>query len=304
VEVRYETGNRNDGDMSATIVVGVDESEGARDALRWAKQEAPLRHGEVIAVLAWGFLDQHPDALEGFNPHYTDADADAALARMITAALPAGDTDSIRRRVVCDLPARALLDASRDSDMLVIGARGLGGFRGLLLGSVSQQCVHQAAVPTIVVRNRNTTATGGVVVGIDGSVDAQRALEWAANEARLRSTRLTVVHGYQVPLVGAYPFTAMTMDPTLMPRAARNLLGAALEQLDITGLEVSPVSSPGGAAYAVLECASDADLVVVGSRGFGRFQRLLLGSVATQVVHHSPCPVAVIRQAEPAGSHG
>ena len=281
--------------MSDAIVVGVDESEGARDALRWSVREAALRDGQVVAVLAWGLLDQHTVVPEDFNPHYTEADADAALAQMITVAVAPDDVDSIQRRVVCDLPARALLDAAYNSDMLVVGARGLGGFRGLLLGSVSQHCVHHATVPTVVVRNpRDSSGTAGVVVGIDGSAAAQRALVWAADEARLRATRLTVVHGFQVPLVGAYPYTTMTMDPTLMPRAARRLLDAALEQVDTTGLDVAPVSSPGGGAHALLDCASDADLVVVGSRGLGSLQRLLLGSVATQVVHHAPGPVAVI----------
>jgi nucleotide-binding universal stress UspA family protein len=79
-----------------------------------------------------------------------------------------------------------------------------------------------------------------------------------------------------------------------MPRAARHLLDTALEHIDTAGLDVVPVASPGGAAHAVLQSAEDADLVVIGSRGLGAFQRLLLGSVATQIVHHAPCPVAVI----------
>ena len=195
--------------------------------------KAPLRHADVVAVLAWGFLDQHTDALEGFNPNYTDADADAALERMISAALPPAEASTVARQAVCDLPARALHDAATGNEMLVVGARGLGGFRGLLLGSVSQHCVHHATVPTVVVRNpRHDPGTAGIVVGIDGSEDAQRALAWAADEARRRATRLTVVHGYQVPLVGAYPYATMTTDPTLMPRAARHLLDRALEHVD------------------------------------------------------------------------
>ena len=281
--------------VTGKIVVGVDESDGARDALRWAVTEGVVRQADVVAVLAWGFLDQHNDVLEGFNPSYTDADADAALERMISAALPPAEASSVGRRVVCDLPARALQDAAAEGEMLVVGARGLGGFRGLLLGSVSQHCIHHATVPTVVVRNpRDDPGNAGIVVGIDGSEDAQRALTWAADEARRRATRLTIVHGYQVPLVGAYPYTTMTMDPALMPRAARQLLDRALERADTSGLDVTPVTSPGGAAHAIIEAASDADLVVVGSRGLGAVHRLLLGSVATQIVLHASGPVAVI----------
>ena len=281
--------------MTSNIVVGVDESDGARHALRWAVHEARLRHAGVVAVLAWGFLEQHNDALERFNPNYTERDADAALARMIAAALPPEQARSVERQPICDLPARALLDATKHAEMLVVGARGLGGFRGLLLGSVSQHCLHHATVPTVIVRNpSNGPATNGVVVGIDGSDAAQRALAWAADEARLRGTRLTVVHGYQVPPVGAYPYMTASTDPTLMPKAARHLLHTALEQGNTAGLDVTPVASPGSAAHAILERAAEADLVVVGSRGRGTVERLVLGSVATQVVHHAPRPVAVI----------
>lgn len=281
--------------MTGNIAVGVDESDGARDALRWAAREAALRHAGVVAVLAWGFLDQPNDALEGFNPNYTEHDADAALARMIAAALPPEQAQSVERHPVCDLPARALLDAAKDAEVLVVGARGLGGFRGLLLGSVSQHCLHHATVPTVIVRNPSDGPdTNGIVVGIDGSDVAQRALAWAVDEARLRGARLTVVHGYQLPLVGAYPYMTMSMDPTVMAKAARQLLHTAIELTDTTGLDVKPVASPGGAAHAILESAAEADLVVVGSRGLGTVQRLLLGSVATQVVHHAHGPVAVI----------
>lgn len=280
--------------MSGTIVVGVDESTGARDALRWAVAEGAIRQAEVLAVLAWGFLDQHTDVLEKFSPDYTGADAEAALGRMIEEALSAEQASSVRRHVVCDLPARALLDSAVNADMLVVGARGLGGFGGLLLGSVSQHCVHHATTPTVIVRKGSDDPTLGIVVGTDGSEHARRALTWAADEARRRRVPLTVVHGYQVLPVGAYPYSTMTIDPTLMPRAARQLVKNALEQIDTSGIDITPISSPGGAAQALLEYTDNAALVVVGSRGLGAFKRLLLGSVATQVVHHAPCSVAVI----------
>jgi nucleotide-binding universal stress UspA family protein len=281
--------------MAGKIVVGVDESDGARDALRWAAREAAFRQVTVAAVLAWGFLDQPDDALAGFDPGYTEHDADAALTRMIAAALPVEEAQSVERHAICDLPARALLDASKDAEMLVVGARGLGGFVGLLVGSVSQHCVHHAAAPTVIVRGPSGgTAHDRVVVGIDGSEHAQRALVWAAEEARVRHAGLTVVHGYQLPLLGAYPYMTTSVDPTLMLDAAHELLKTSIDQIDTTGLDVTPLASPGGAAFAILDAASDADLVVVGTRGLGAVQRILVGSVATQVVHHAPGPVAVI----------
>jgi nucleotide-binding universal stress UspA family protein len=284
--------------VSGTIVGGVDESAGARDALRWAVAEASVRDAEVLAVLAWGLLDQHAAVPQGFNPEYSDADADAALGRMIEAALPAEQLSVVRRHVVCDLPAHALLESAASADMLVVGARGLGGFKGLLLGSVSQHCVHHARTPTVVVRTGRADASARVVVGIDGSEHAQRALVWATDEARRRGAPLTVVYGYPVLPIGTYPYSTMTFDPDLMADAARHLVKDALQQLDTTGVDVMPVTTPGGASQAVLEQAANAALVVVGSRGRGALGRLVLGSVATQVVHHAPCSVAVI----PAGA--
>lgn len=280
--------------MSGTIVVGVDESVGARDALRWAVAEGAIRDAEVLAVLAWGFLNQHTDVLAGFNPEYSAADATAALGRMIDDALPAVQAPLVRRHVACDLPAHALLDSAENADMLVVGARGLGGFGGLLLGSVSQHCVHHATTPTVIVRNGVDEPTPKIVVGIDGSDHALRALAWATDEARRRGAPLTVVHGYTVVPIGAYPYSTMTFDPTLMPRAADNVIKDALEQIDTSGIDITPVTSPGGAAWAILEQADDAALVVVGSRGLGALKRLLLGSVATQVVHHASCSVTVV----------
>jgi nucleotide-binding universal stress UspA family protein len=281
--------------MTGTLTVGVDESEGAGDALRWAVDESSIRHASVVAILAWGWIDQHTDPVAEFNPDYSATDADTALEHVIARSVPRGVSPTIERRVVCDLPARALLDAAADSDMLVVGARGLGGFRGLLVGSVSQHCVHHATVPTVVVRNpRAEPGAAGVVVGIDGSTGAQRALSWAAEAARLRSTRLIVVHGYDLPLIGAYPRFTPTYDEGLLSRSASQLLDNAIDSIDTNGLDIAPVVSSDGAARSILRCAADADLVVVGSRGLGAAQRWLLGSVATQVLHHAPGPIAVI----------
>ncbi len=276
--------------MTGHVVVGVDESDWATAALRWAVREAEVRNTTVLAVLAWSYIDQHPS--DGFDPHYTAADADAALDALIAAALPAGEASRVRRHAVCDLPARALLDAATGQEMLVVGARGLGGFRGLLLGSVSQHCVHAATTPTVVVRNvSGPTDRSGIVVGVDGSEHARRALAWAAQAARLRSGSLTVVHGYELPLRA---HLSPTFDPGAVEASAHDLVDAALNGIGRADLHLSTVVSAAGAAGALIDAAADSDLVVVGSRGRGAVQRLVLGSVATQVLQHAPCSVAVI----------
>jgi nucleotide-binding universal stress UspA family protein len=135
------------------IVVGVDESAGAAAALRWAMTEAEARGWSPRAVLAWGYLDQHHATPgQSFDPAYGEADAQAALDAIVAEVVGSARAATVDRKLVNDLPARALLDASEGADLLVVGARGLGGFRGLLLGSVSQQCLHHATCSVAVVR--------------------------------------------------------------------------------------------------------------------------------------------------------
>lgn len=130
------------------LVVGVDGSEGSLRALRWALDEARVRKTRVRAVLAWSYLDQPGGT---FDAGYDEDAARAHLDTVLEAvASEAGDVD-LERRVVCDLPARALLAEAADADLVVVGSRGMGGFKGLLLGSVSQQLVHHAPCPVVVI---------------------------------------------------------------------------------------------------------------------------------------------------------
>jgi nucleotide-binding universal stress UspA family protein len=131
-----------------TIVVGVDGSEGSRRALRWAVQEARLHGAQVRAVLAWTYLDQPQGR---FDAAYRERDARALLDRVLGEVVGDGPDVEIERIVVCELPVRALLDAARGADLLVVGSRGIGGFKGLLLGSVGQQVVQHAPCPVVVV---------------------------------------------------------------------------------------------------------------------------------------------------------
>jgi nucleotide-binding universal stress UspA family protein len=129
------------------IVVGVDDSPGARAALAWALAEARQWGATLEAVMAWSVLVQ---PVEEFQP---DFDEDAA-AGVLDRILAEHDTEGVEvvRTLVNELPARALLHVARSADLVVVGARGLGGFAGLLLGSVSQQVTSHAPCPVVVVR--------------------------------------------------------------------------------------------------------------------------------------------------------
>lgn len=134
------------------IVVGVDGSDGSIGALRWAAEEAELRHATLEVVLAWEY-PMLPYAAEA--PPLQIEDIEAASQRTLEELVEHLTAPGCRivTALVHDAAAAALINASRDADLLVVGSRGRGGFAGMLLGSVSQHCVQHAKCPVVVVRS-------------------------------------------------------------------------------------------------------------------------------------------------------
>ena len=143
------------------IVVGVDHSDGAKAALRFALGEAKLRGARLRVVHAWQFSAFGASGMEAgtLSTFAVDLDdlrrgAEAALDATLRETIPDPGGVDVERRLVEGPAAPALIDESRDAELLVVGSRGLGGFRGLLLGSVGQQVAHHAACPVTIVPNR------------------------------------------------------------------------------------------------------------------------------------------------------
>ena len=135
------------------IVVGIDGSAASLEALRWARREAEVRGADVVALHAW----QPAYATELAATFDLDQDAGFERAAHDVAAGALDATAGVgvepRVQVVRDLGGPALVDASRHAALLVVGARGHGGFAELLLGSVSRRCVHAATCPVVVVHD-------------------------------------------------------------------------------------------------------------------------------------------------------
>jgi nucleotide-binding universal stress UspA family protein len=145
------------------IVVGVDGSSASKKALEWAVAEAKLRDAEIDAVHSWVF----PTLAEAYGLSAAIdsdlfAEVEQAARELVDREIAAlGETGvPIRAHVTEGPAAQILLGAAADADLLVVGSRGRGGFSGLLLGSVSQQCAHHAPCPIVIVRAAPDTPTG------------------------------------------------------------------------------------------------------------------------------------------------
>lgn len=283
----------------STILVGVDESPGSAAALRWAVAAGEARGWPVRAVLAWNYLEQHhgPGRPTEFDPAYGEPQAMIALDETLEHVLGEATAGNVERRLVNDHAGRALVELASDEDLLVVGARGLGAIRSMVLGSVSTYCLNHARCPVAVVHAESSSreVTGRVVVGVDGSESATKALEWALAEARARSATLDVVHAWSIPAV-AIPYVPNTLE---IERAAAQLLDDAVRQAGVADDDPNVVRTvvPGPPAGVLLDLAERADLVIVGSRGLGGFKGLLLGSVGHQVATHAACPAVVVPHA-------
>jgi len=145
--------------MSASkVVVGVDGSEASQEALRWAADYAKLIGGDLLAVTAWQWPISMGMAMplpEGYSPL---DDAQASLQQTLSQVLGEAPEVTVTTEVVEGSAALALVQASKDARLLVVGSRGHGGFAELLLGSTSEHCVRHAACPVVVIRHHRDVA--------------------------------------------------------------------------------------------------------------------------------------------------
>ena len=195
------------GDMQS-VVVGVDGSEHSRQAVKWAADEAK-RRGALLRIIYAEFKE--PKNLPAwYEPGSSDLSPGQAIVDDTYGLVATRHTSVIARAEIIESPpALALTAASSSAELLVVGARGRGGFDELLLGSVSDRCIQHADCPVVVVHSDPDVrplrpVAPRIVVGIDGSVGSTQALRWALDEARLRSASVEAVFVWQYPPTGAF----------------------------------------------------------------------------------------------------
>ena len=291
--------------MAGRIVVGVDGSAHARQALRFALAEAALRGARVVVVGSWAVPPLAATGV-GMIPAFDllraelGDSASEVLARELAEVPDAAAGVEVEQHVAQGDAAGVLVEAAAGAELLVVGSRGRGGVTGTVLGSVSRACLHHAPCPVAVVHDAGPTERSRIVVGVDGSPGASAALEWACAEARLRDVGVYAVCAYDEPWgiasLGMSSAAAVAELRTALAADAEGALeaaqAAAPEGVGVTGEAVQ------GAAGPALVSASDGSaLLVVGSRGRGGFKSLLLGSVSQYCAAQARGVVVVVRGA-------
>ncbi|BCJ34044.1 universal stress protein [Actinocatenispora thailandica] len=276
---------------NAPIVVGVDGSSWSEAALDWAAAEAVRRDTTLTVLYAfeWPIMGVPFSAIPtGYDPRQP---ARRLVLRMADRARALVPSLQVTSRLENGPPVRRLLSAADRASLVVVGSRGLGGFSGLVVGSVSLQVAEHCDRPVVVVRGDGPARTDGpVVVGVDGPA-GDPAIGWAFEEAAARRTGLVAVR--------VWP-TGPTPAPDPGDPAERDVAAASHEQLERWHQKYPQVPLEmrdlrGHAAALLAEQSAAAQLVVVGARGRGGFAGLLLGSVSQGVLRQARCPVAVVR---------
>jgi len=289
------------------LIVGVDGSTQSHTALRWAAREAALRkvpltlvHVQPVGLLSWGYgyatepLVQDYAKLQEREGQRILADATRIVGETTSGAGPL----EIHKELMFSSPVPTLIDLSKDADMIVVGCRGHGAWGRALLGSVSTGLVHHAHCPVAVIHDEPSPppdVAAPVVVGIDGSPASELATAIAFDEAAMRAVELVALHSWADFGWPAYdgPTPWFDLRAEAEETLAERLAGWHERYPDVS---VRQVVTPDEPARHLVEEASSAQLLVVGSHGRGGFAGMMLGSVSSAVVHAAHIPVIVARQ--------
>jgi nucleotide-binding universal stress UspA family protein len=278
------------------VVAAIDDQDPDMLLLGWAAAEAAFRGTRLVIchVCEWRLGDQVPRPMdEGGN-----AELRLEPERAVVAALDAVRTAYPDLEVIGAIgtgsPQRGLLAVAEEAAMITVGARGIGGFAGLLMGSVSGQVAEHASCPVAVIRSVAGSAAD-IVVGVDGSPQSARALEVGLAQARRTGGTLIALHAYRYPPVAAAYAPNPGYDDASLRELGKRTLADALDDIEARNpdVKIERRVEHGPAARVLLAAADDAAALVVGARGLGGFTGLIVGSVSQQVLRHAHCPVLV-----------
>lgn len=280
--------------MDRMIVVGIDDSTAGETALAWAMRRAEnlkspvtLMHTVYETWLADGY-------------GYYDAILDAEKKLLGEAAARAealAPSVATRTELRTGSAPRVLSELSKEAGLIVVGTDRKSRIEGELFGSVSLQIAALASCPVAVIPALPETERSGVYVGVDGSSDAVAAVALAAAEADRTGQELFALYAVHLPsrrVLSRIPAEAVTerMEEERLV-LAESVAGLTVRYPDLVVHQV--LETDESPARALVAAAKNAQLLVVGSRGRGSLQRLLMGSVSHEVLLHITCPTIVTR---------
>lgn len=286
--------------MPRPVIVAVDGSEASLRAAEWAALEAQRRRAPLRIVAAPGLPPRMNVYKEASS--VTVANALRGLAaRGLAAAVERVSEVAPAVLVDTDLldgsPSTAVTASASGAELLVVGARGSGGFTALVLGSVSRHVASYAPCPVVVVREETAAVHREIVVGVRDPDDSSEALDFAFAEAALRRARISVVHAVSLPIaVSGMPPAAKTAVAEAAAESAGRL-GELLKRWaekypDVEARADVVRSHP---AHVLASLSARADLVVVGRHGGpGRPGG---SSIQHAVLGHACGPVAIVPSA-------
>ena len=288
------------------VVVGVDGSPGSKVAVQWAARDAELRNVpltlvHVLPATAGTWLESSlvPAWMRGQRERGRQAIDEALKIAGESAQRGSAQID-------CAMPSAitvpALVDMSKDADLIVVGCLGTGTLRGRHMGSVSSGLIYHAHCPVAVIHDgvqlNADAARAPVLVGIDGSRESELATAIAFDEASRRKVGLTALHAWSdVSVFDAvasfsgpgWPALRAVEDEIL----AERLAGWGERYPDVPVSRLIEREEP---ARGIVDASESAQLVVVGGHGRGGFAGMLLGSVSAAVVLLARVPVIVARE--------
>lgn len=271
------------------ILIGFDGSSGADDAVALARVLAP----ESSAVLVYVLPHEDPIARHYKPLGYEDSPAAEGFFDGAIAALDGLETEV--RTYVGASPAHVLCDLAEDGDLdlVIVGSPHRGTLGRVLIGSVAESLLHGARVPIVLAPRDYAKASQdplrAIAVAYDGSAESDRALREAEGLALASGASLEVLTVVG-PSVVVPKVLVQSRDPVEEPYA---VIEKAIDEID-DGLEVHAHMLIGPVAETVANASKDADLLVAGSRDYGPMERVLLGSIASLLVHAAPCPVLLV----------
>lgn len=275
-----------------TVVVGLDGSPEAQDALAWARRQAGT-HDRIVVVRAWDVpLSTGYDIV-------VLADAEQAAKQSHVDSIEALGDDRLVPVLVERRSGPAIVGEAETADLVVVGHRGDSRI-SLMLGSTANYVAHHVNCPVVIVRGTSSEPVRRIVVGVDGDPQdgtspSTRALQWAYRVPDVEE--ISVVHAWETPAIASGLYGGIPLGPEAFVEAAETIIDRAIEAAGPPPDDVAlrRIVMRGSSSFSLVTASEDADLVVVGSRGHGGLAELVLGSTSTALAAHSKAPVAVIK---------